>query len=83
LGDRKRQTASVLVWTQVTQGEHLFAPRPIEAAQPSGVQKAWRHEDTWYHFQAVRPKRHYAHLRRILLRHADQMAEHIDGMLDG
>ncbi|MGI5192118.1 hypothetical protein ACQEVY_00365 [Streptomyces sp. CA-288835] len=32
--DRKRQEASVFVWTQVTQGEHLFAPRTIAARQP-------------------------------------------------
>jgi hypothetical protein len=31
LGDRKRQLASIYVWVQVTSGEHLFAPRPIEA----------------------------------------------------
>jgi hypothetical protein len=34
LGDRKRQIASIYVWTQVTSGEHYFAPHPIEAAQP-------------------------------------------------
>ena len=34
LGDRKRQIASIYVWVQVTSGEHYFAPRPIEAAQP-------------------------------------------------
>jgi hypothetical protein len=38
LGERKRQIASIYVWVQVTFGEHHFAPRPIEAAQPHEVQ---------------------------------------------
>ncbi len=38
LGDRKRQIASAYVWVQVTSGEHYFAPRPIEAAQPLETQ---------------------------------------------
>jgi hypothetical protein len=36
LEDRRRQIASVYVWTRVTVGEPGFAPRPIEAAQASG-----------------------------------------------
>jgi hypothetical protein len=35
--DRKRQDASVDVWTQATCGGHLFASRPIEASQPRGI----------------------------------------------
>jgi len=34
LGDPKRQGASVYVWTRVTSGERLFAPRPLDAARP-------------------------------------------------
>jgi hypothetical protein len=47
IDDRKRQDTSIFVWTQVTCGEHLFAPRPIEAAQPPHIQREWaqRRED--------------------------------------
>src|SRR5262249_24319565 len=38
-GDRKRQIASVYVWTRVTSGEPTFAPRPIETAQPRKCRK--------------------------------------------
>ncbi len=41
LGDRKRQLASIYVWAQVTSGEHLFAPRPIEAIMPPSLRKPW------------------------------------------
>jgi hypothetical protein len=53
--DRKRQDASIFVWTQVTCGEHLFAPRPVEACQPSHLQREWaqRRSTTW--FQLTRP----------------------------
>ncbi len=40
LGDRKRQIASIYIWVQITSGEHHFAPRPIEAAQPAHIQHA-------------------------------------------
>src|SRR4029450_11837407 len=50
LGDLKRQCASQVVWCHVTQGEHLFAPRPIEATQPPDVQHAWqaRRSTIWH-----------------------------------
>ena len=41
LGDRKCQLASIYVWVQVTSGEHLFAPRPIEAIMPPSLRKPW------------------------------------------
>jgi hypothetical protein len=31
--DRKRRIASVLVWTDITQGEHIFAPLVLEEKQ--------------------------------------------------
>jgi len=80
LGDRKRQCASVVVWARITQGEHLFAPHPIEEEQPPAVRRAWRlrRDTTWFLFQTDRPKRHYADLRKLLDAYADQLAERID-----
>ena len=56
-GDRKRQIASVYAWTQVTSGEHYFAPRPIEAAQPPETQTAWkeRRNTIWHLMHRSRP----------------------------
>jgi hypothetical protein len=55
LDDRKRQCASEVVWVRVTQGEHLFAPRPIEAAQPPHTQREWqvRRNTTWHQSKAA------------------------------
>ncbi|MGW4288782.1 hypothetical protein ACWEIK_17825 [Streptomyces sp. NPDC004673] len=38
--DRKRQDASIFIWSHVTRGEHLFAPRPIKAGKTEHVQRA-------------------------------------------
>ncbi len=80
LGDLKRQCASVVVWARATQGEHLFAPRPIEFAQTPDVQRRWqtRRNTLWHQFQTHRPLRHYANLRRLLNEHSDQLTNHID-----
>lgn len=78
--DRKRQDASVFIWTQVTQGEHLFAPRPIEAAQPQRIQQAWtlRRNTTWFQLTRPDPMGHYAQLRKSLAEYAQQLARNID-----
>ncbi len=80
LGDRKRQCASEVVWVYVTQGEHHFAPRPIEEQQPPDIRRAWkrRRDTTWFNFQTDRPKRHYADLKRLLDAYANQLAARID-----
>ena len=81
LGDLTRQLASQVIWCHVTQGEHLFAPRPIEATQPPDVQRAWqaRRNTIWHQFHTRRPLRHYADLRTLLAEHADRLASNIDG----
>ncbi|MEW2626277.1 TniQ family protein [Streptomyces sp. NPDC048106] len=78
--DRKRQDASVFVWTLVTRGEHLFAPRPLEAAQPTEVQQQWaaRRNTTWFQFSRPDPLRHYADLRPVLTNFAQRLAWDID-----
>lgn len=78
--DRKRQDASAFIWTQVTCGEHLFAPRPIEAGQPSHLQREWaqRRNTTWFQLTRPDPLRHYADLRKALTQYAEQLARDID-----
>ncbi|WP_331750120.1 TniQ family protein (plasmid) [Streptomyces sp. NBC_01707] len=80
VGDRKRQDASVFIWVQVTRGEHLFAPRPIEAEQPQHIQREWaqRRNITWHHLVRPNPLRHYADLRKLLTEYAYQLARDID-----
>ena len=79
LGDRKRQEASAFVWARITQGEPLFAPRPIEAKQAVHIQQAWFHRrgNTWHHLWRPQPLAHYAALRELLVQHADQLAAKI------
>lgn len=80
LGDRKRQIASIYVWTRITEGEHLFAPRPIEAAQPPDVQEAWRlrRNTIWHLMQSSRPRPHYVGLKAELAPPATALARMID-----
>ncbi|MFD8373653.1 TniQ family protein [Streptomyces sp. NPDC059688] len=78
--DRKRQEASVFVWTRVTQGEHLFAPRTIAARQPSNVRRRWaqRRSTTWFQLTRPDPLPHYADLRRVLGDYARQLTSTVD-----
>ena len=78
--DRKRQIASVYVWVQVTSGEHYFAPRPIEAAQPPEIQEAWkeRRNTIWHLMHRSRPSPHYTSLKAELNALATALAKSID-----
>ncbi|MGW8455894.1 TniQ family protein [Streptomyces niveus] len=78
--DRKRQDASVFIWTLITRGEHLFAPRPLEAAQPTEIQQEWaaRRNTAWFQFSRPDPLRHYTDLRRLLTNYAQRLARDID-----
>jgi hypothetical protein len=80
LGDLKRQVASVYVWTQVTSGEHYFAPRPIEAAQPQQVQKAWkaRRNNVLHLLRRSQPSPHYTSLKAELNALSASLAQAID-----
>jgi hypothetical protein len=80
LDDRRRQDASNLVWTRVTQGEHLFAPRPLQALQPAAVQEHWeqRRHTTWHQLTRQKPLQHYADLRDLLIAQARTVASSID-----
>lgn len=79
LGDRKRQVASVYVWTRVTSGEHIFAPRPIEAAQPPDPwyrQSQWT--AVWKMLDRSHPGTHYPSLKAELEALATSLARTID-----
>lgn len=80
MDDRKRQVASVFVWTHVTQGEHLFAPRPLEREQPPDTQRIWalRRNTTWFQMTRRDAYPHFADLRKALAECAAQLALSID-----
>lgn len=80
LDDSKRQDASNFVWTRVTQGEHLFAPRPLQARQPIAVHEQWaqRRTATWRQLTRQNPLQHYADLRELLIALAQQLTSSID-----
>lgn len=80
LGDRKRQIASIYVWVQITSGEHHFAPRPIEDAQPAQVQQEWqnRRNTIWHLMQSDRRRPHYVDLKTELNTVATALARTID-----
>ncbi|WP_237502547.1 hypothetical protein [Streptomyces sp. SID8374] len=44
--DRKRRTASIIMWTTLTQGEHVYAAHPIRDQQPRGTHQLWRTSDS-------------------------------------
>lgn len=44
--DRKRQTASIIIWTTLTQGEHVYAPHPIRDQQPRDTHALWQMSDS-------------------------------------
>ena len=80
LGDHKRQVASIYAWAQVTSGEHYFAPRPIEAAQPPEVQEAWkaRRNNILHLIRRSQSSPHYTSLKAELNTLAASLAKSID-----
>lgn len=72
------------VWAQVTSGEHYFAPRPIEAAQPPEIQEAWkaRRNNILHLIRRDRPSPHYTNLRTELNTLATSLARSIDSLTD-
>ncbi len=79
-GDRKRRTASVLVWARVTQGEHLLAPLVLAARQESGHRNelALSVHQARYQSRTGRRGRLWVDLKRLLDDHADQLAARVD-----
>ena len=76
-----RQVASIYLWVQLTSGEHRFAPRPLEAAQPPEVQEAWkggRRSAIWIRMHRSQPGSHYASLKAELNALSTSLARSID-----
>ncbi|WP_405144385.1 TniQ family protein [Sphaerisporangium sp. NBC_01403] len=74
LGDRKRRVASVLVWTQITQGEHLFAPLVMAEKYEHGGSGLRSAVNTTLRRSAPRN----ADLRIALTAYAERLIQHID-----
>jgi hypothetical protein len=67
------------VWTRITQGEHVLAPRIIETQAASGDPTWHRRRGNMWHFYLAGPlKPHYAALKDILNAYADDLAAQID-----
>ncbi|WP_239120218.1 hypothetical protein [Streptomyces cyaneofuscatus] len=72
--DLKRHIASIFIWSRITQGEHLFAPRPMEASQEFQTQKWWRsrRNTMWCLLTNPGVSPHYSALAELLTEYADQ-----------
>ena len=80
-GERKRNTASALVWIKATQGEHLFAPhrQSPPGYRPGSVDDRGLSIDrAWWRTRNNQPHRHYPHLDRICTQLAERIADRID-----
>jgi hypothetical protein len=80
MDDRKRQECSAFTWAYVTQGESLFAPRPIEASRPESVRREWAGlRDSTQSKLARSGRPHTTGLRKLLIEYGDRLARDIDG----
>jgi hypothetical protein len=80
-GDGKRRLASTWVWTQVTHGDHIYAPavRPDpQAPRPGGDDVHYVHT-RWRHLERPSAWGHYRDLRRRLDPLIEQLTNEIDG----
>ncbi|MCX4745190.1 TniQ family protein [Kitasatospora sp. NBC_01287] len=78
--DLKRHVASIFVWTRITQGEHLFAPRPLETAQAIRTRQYWetRRNTMWSLLANPGVSPHFTLLGEALTEYADRLAATID-----
>jgi hypothetical protein len=79
-GDGKRRLASTWVWTQVTHGDHIYAPavRPDpQARRPGGDDVHYVHT-RWRHLERPSAWGHYNDLRRRLDPLIEQLTNEID-----
>ncbi|GAA0968332.1 MULTISPECIES: hypothetical protein [Streptomyces violaceusniger group] len=80
LGRLKCQTASVFVWTTITQGDVLLAPRPLDAdvSRPRPVGWSNQRNQFWDHLAHSKHLKHYVDLRQALTDYAAHLAQEID-----
>ncbi|BCY10949.1 TniQ family protein [Actinoplanes sp. L3-i22] len=80
-GERKRNTVSALIWTKVTQGEHLFAPhrRSAPGFRPGSPEDRGLDIDrAWWRIRNNEPDQHYPRLDALCERYAADLAWSID-----
>ncbi|MGW5465267.1 hypothetical protein [Streptomyces sp. NPDC003996] len=80
LGRLKCQTASVFVWTTITQADVLLAPRPLDAdvSRPRPVGWSNQRNQFWDHLAHSKHLKHYVDLRQALTKYAAHLAQEID-----
>ncbi|GAA0473819.1 hypothetical protein [Streptomyces olivaceiscleroticus] len=73
--DLKRHIASIFIWSRTTQGEHLFAPRPMEDDQDCQTQRWWgaRRNTMWCLLTNPGVSPHYTALATHLTEYADRL----------
>jgi hypothetical protein len=78
--DRKRRTASALIWLRVTHGEHRFAPqRRSPGARPgSTAGQGLSIDRAWWRLRVGHPGEHYWELDRALAPYAARLADLVD-----
>jgi hypothetical protein len=79
-GDGKRRLASTWIWTQVTHGDHIYAPavRPDpQGPRPGGDDVHYVHT-RWRHLERPAPTGHYGDLRRRIDPLIQQLTDKID-----
>jgi hypothetical protein len=82
LGGRKREIVSIRIWTQITEGEHLFSPlvladKQAHVSSPSRTATLAR-EAGELHYPLNRNPDAYSVIRRIITAYAEALATHID-----
>lgn len=80
LGDRNRQTASMLAWSRVTQGELPLALYPMRHRLPANEQKSWHigTRNTFRRLQTGHATPHERDLSVVLDRYSDTLSARID-----
>jgi TniQ len=78
--DRRRQTASIMVWARITQGERLYAPQPICETMTHKQKLVFQDADkkTVSMLRTGRPITRIRRLKCVLDEYADALASQID-----
>lgn len=77
-GNTKRLLGSWVIWTNVTQGEHLLAPILQSPALQPATKAGQDIRSTWAVFHRKQPYRHHINLRPRLDTHTDEIIHRIN-----